>query len=205
MTRITDIQTKGQTHFFIISPSKKFNDIAAHLETQHIEFKYNSKDGMQYVFSSASSEILDKEIWIPFPEFIEQIQRRRDFRLGFQEGTILHFKLDSVNYKMNLINLSMGGACGEIPAIKDETKKLPILKSGDNLVDVNIVSSSQEGNVEVHIKKASITRVDDLKKNNGYSLGIQFMDIEKEEAHKLKKMIYDLQRYFLQRRLNPDI
>ena len=209
LTTITDIRMKGQTHFFIISPPKKFNAVAADLEKQHIEFKFNSKDGMQYAFSSTSSKILDKEIWIPFPEFIEQIQRRRDFRLGFQvgfqEGTILHFKMDSVKYKMNLINLSMGGACAEMPAIKDETKKLPVFKLGDNLVDVNIVSSSQEGNLEVHIKKASIIRVDDLKNKNGYSLGLQFMDIEKEEVHKLRKMVYDLQRYFLQRRLNPDI
>ena len=99
----------------------------------------------------------------------------------------------------------MGGACAEFPAIKDATKKFPVLKSGDNLLDVNIVSSSQEGNLEVHIEKTSIIRVDNLKNVNGYSLGLQFMDIEREEVHKLKKMIYDLQRYFLQRRLNPDI
>ncbi len=160
---------------------------------------------MQSIFICTSCKILDEEIWIPFPEFIQQIQRRRDFRLGFQEGTSLHFEIDSAKYKMNLINLSMGGCCAEIPAIKYETEKFPVLKSGDNLADVNIVSSSQEDNLEVHIKKASIIRVDDRKNNNRYRLGLQFVDIEREEVNKLKKMIYDLQRYFLQRRLKPDI
>lgn len=205
LTTITDVRTKGKTHFFIISIPKKFTDIAADYERQHIHFEFNSKDGMQFVFICTSGKILDKEIWIPFPEFIEQIQRRRDFRLGFQEGTSLHFEMDSVKYKMDLINLSMGGGCAEIPTIKDETEKFPALKSGDNLLGVNIVSSSQDDNLKVHIKKASIIRVDDRKNNNGYSLGLQFLDIEREEVNKLKKMIYDLQRYFLQRRLKPDI
>jgi len=120
LTTITDVRTKGKTHFFIIRTPRNFNDVAADFESQHINFEFNSKDGMQCVFSCTSGNILDKEAWIPFPEFIEQIQRRKDFRLGFQEGTILHFEMDSVKYKMNLINLSMGGACAEIPAIKEK-------------------------------------------------------------------------------------
>lgn len=204
-TTITDVRTKGKTHFFIIRPPNKFIDTAAGYENGHIDFEFNSKDGMQFVFICTSGKILDEEVWIPFPEFIQQIQRRSDFRLGFQGGTILNFEIDRVKYKMDLINLSMGGCCAEIPAIKDEPEKSPVLKTGDSLLDVNIVSSLQEDNLEVQIKKASIIRVDDRKNNNGYRLGLQFVDIEREEVNKLKKMIYDLQRYFLQRRLKPDI
>jgi len=202
---IADVRTKSKAPFFSISLPKNFNYVTVDLEKRPIDFEFNSTDGIQFVFICAGGQILDKEIWIPFPEFIEQIQRRRDFRLGFQEGTILNFEVNSVKYKMNLINLSMGGASAEIPAIKDETRKFSVLKSGDNPLDVNIVSFSEEGNLEVCIKKASIIRVDEPKNNNRYRLGLQFMDIEKEEVHKLKKMIYDLQRYFLQRRLKPDI
>ena len=197
-TTITDVRTKGKTHFFIIRSPNKFIDIASGYENGHINFEFNSKDGMQFVFICTSGKVLDEEVWIPFPEFIQQIQRRSDFRLGFQEGTILNFEIDRVKYIMDLINLSMGGCCAEIPAIKDEPEKFPGLKTGDSLLDVNIVSSLQEDNLEVQIKKASIIRVDDRKNNNGYRLGLQFVDIEREEVNKLKKMIYDLQRYFLQ-------
>ena len=99
LTTITDVRSKGKTHFFIIRPPNKFIDIAAGYENRHINFEFNSKDGMQFIFICTSCKILDEEIWIPFPEFIQQIHRRSDFRLGFQEGTILYFEIDSAKYK----------------------------------------------------------------------------------------------------------
>lgn len=205
LTTITDVKTKGKNHFIIIRPPNDITDIADDFEKRSLHFEFNSENGIQFSFMCPNGKIQDNDLWVPFPEFIEQIQRRRDFRLTSPVRTTLDFEVDVVKYNMNLIDLSMGGACVEIPEIKNGTEMLRVVKPGDKLLGVNIVSFSQGDKLGVRIRKASIIRVDEPKNHKGYRLGVQFTDIEREEVNKLKKMIYDLQRYFLQRRLKPNI
>ena len=205
LTMVNDVCMQSNDPFFIIDPPNDFFDIVTDLDQAKIRFEFNFKEGVQYVFTSVGGMILDNEIWIVFPDIIKRIQRRKDFRLEFPKGSVICFQLKSIEHEMDLINLSMGGAYAEISVNTNGDEKIPILKSGNSVRNVVLSAPSDEGNLNVHINKASIIRVKKLKTGKRYKLGIQFIDIDRAEVKVLKKLIYDSQRRFLQKRLKPDV
>ncbi len=98
----------------------------------------------------------------------------------------------------------MGGAYIEITMPKNEDNEAPEYKRGDLLIDIELMFYLKEEKLSVHIKKAAIIRARELGNQKGFRLGLQFIEIEKSEMKILKKIIYDFQRSFLQRRLKPD-
>ncbi len=204
LTIITDIKVRGNTQFLIIDPPRNLKDEVENLDNVGINFEFSEKDGVRFIFKCSGGKILDKELWVAFPDYIERIQRRNDFRLWFSSGTIIHFKIDSVKYKTYLKNISMGGAYIEIPMPRNEDKEAPEFKRGDLLIDIELMFYLEEETLNVHIKKAAIIRAREVGTQKGFSLGLQFIEIEKSEMKILKKLIYDFQRSFLQKRLKPD-
>lgn len=204
LTIITGVRTEGDIPFLLIDCPKNLNDEVEDLDKVGINFEFSEKDGVRFTFKCIGGKILDKDLWVSFPDYIERIQRRKDFRLWFSDGTIIHFKMDSVRYKMFLKNVSMGGAYVEISMIKNEDKEIPSFNPGDILMDIDLMFPLEEEEVKVHIDKASIIRASELEKQKGFSLGLQFIEIEKNEMNILKGIIYNLQRSFLQRRLKTD-
>ena len=205
LTMVIDIRRNDNEPFFIIDPPNDFQENVPDLTQKKIHFEFNFKEGVRYAFTSVGGMILENEIWVVFPEFIERIQRRKDFRLEFPKGSRIRFHLESIAHEMDLINLSMGGAYAEISMNKDGEEKVPYLESGNTVHDIVLCAPSEEGNLEVNIKKASIMRVEKIKTGKRYKLGIQFIEIDGTEVKTLKKLIYDSQRSFLQNRLKPDV
>ena len=205
LTMVTDIRMQKKDAFFIIDPPSGFYDIVNDIDHTRIYFDFNTKDGIQYAFKSVGGLIRDEQIWIEFPDIIERIQRRKDFRLEFPKGSVMRFQIESIEYEMNLINLSMGGAYAEISLNTNGAEKSPRLKSGSSLHNVVLSAPSEEGNLDVHILKISIIRVERAKTEKGCKLGLQFTDMDSGEVKILKKIIYDFQRRFLQKRLKPDV
>ncbi len=204
LTIITGVRKQGDTSFLIIDSPRKLDDEVEDLENVDIHFEFSEKDGVRLSFKCDGGKKLDKELWVEFPEYIERIQRRKDFRLWFSHGTIIHVKIDSVTYKMTLKNISMGGAYVEISMLRNEDKEITAFKSGDLLKNIELMIHSEEEDMTVNINKASIIRANEMEKQKGFLLGLQFLDIEKHEMSVLKKIIYNLQRNFLQRRLKAD-
>ncbi len=205
LTIITGVKTRGNKSFLLIDSPKNFNDAVEDLDNVEIKFEFSEKDGVRFNFKCNGGKVLDKDIWVAFPDYIERIQRRKDFRLWFSDGTIIHFEMDSNRYKMALKNISMGGAYVEISMVKNEDKEIPAFKPGDVLTDIELTFPLDEEEVKVHIEKASIIRSSELERQKGYSLGLQFIEIGKNEINILKKIIYDFQRNFLQKRLKTDV
>ena len=205
LTMIIDVRRNGNDSFFIIDSPNDFHDNVTDFDQTEIHFEFNFKEGVRYAFKSAGGMILENEIWIVFPDIIERIQRRKDFRLGFPKGSRIRFQLKSIEHEMDLINLSMGGAYADISMNKKGEEKNPFLKSGNTVHNIILWSPSEEGNLEVLINEASIIRVEKLKTGKRCKLGLQFIDIDSTEVKTLKKLVYDIQRNFLQRRLKPDV
>jgi len=205
LTMVNDVRMQNNDPFFSIDPPNDFFDIVADLDQTKIRFEFNFKEGVQYIFTSDGGMMLENEIWIVFPDIIKRIQRRKDFRLEFPKGSVIRFQLKSIEHELDLINLSMGGAYAEISVKRDGDGKIPILKSGNSVRNIILSAPSAEGNLKIHIHKASIIRVEKLKTGKSFKLGIQFIDIDRAEVKSLKKLIYDSQRSFLQKRLKPDV
>jgi len=205
LTMVIDVRRNGNDSFFIIDPPNDFHENVTDLDQTKIHFEFNFKEDVRYAFASAGGMILENEIWIVFPDIIERIQRRKDFRLEFPKGSRIRFQLKSIEHEMDLINLSMGGAYADISMNKKGEEKIPFLKSGKTVHNIILWSPSEEGNLEVLINKASIMRVEKQKTGKRCNLGLQFIEIDSTEVKTLKKLIYDIQRNFLQRRLKPDV
>ncbi len=204
LTIITGIKTQGNHSFLLIDSPKNFKDSVEDLDSVGINFEFTEKGGVRFRFKCTGGKIQDKDIWVAFPDYLERIQRRKDFRLWFSDGTLIDFEMDSVRYKMALKNISMGGAYVEISMVKNEDKEIPAFKPGDILTDIQLTFPLDKEALSVHIDKASIIRANELEKQKGFSLGLQFIEIGKNEMNILKKIIYDIQRNFLQRRLKTD-
>ena len=204
LTIITGIRTQGHDTFLLIDSPKNFSDSVEELDNVGINFEFSEKDGVRFRFKCMGGKILEKDLWVAFPPYVERIQRRKDFRLWFSDGTIIHFEMDSLRYRMALRNISMGGAYVEISMIKNEDMAIPAFKPGDILRDIELTFPLDEEEIKVNIEKASIIRSSELEKQKGYSLGLQFIEVGRNEMNVLKKIIYDFQRNFLQRRLKTD-
>jgi len=204
LTIITDIRAQGHSHFLLIDVPKNLNEEVEDLNNGILEFEFSEKDGVRFKFKCSGGQILEKELWVGFPDYIERIQRRQDFRLWFLGETIIHFEMDSAKYKMSLKNISMGGAYVEISILKNKDKEIPSFKPGDTLTHIKLTFPLEEEALKIRINKASIIRVTELEKQKGFSLGLQFIEIEKDEMNTLKNIIYNFQRSFLQRRLKTD-
>lgn len=194
LTAVTNIRARKNMLFFLIDYPEGFKEAVSDIEVWKMHFEFNGSDNAQYNFRTSSGEILDNEIWIRFPKFIEKIQRRKHFRIEVPLGTKLHFEKKSAMFEMNVIDISLRGT------IVTSIQKNAILKSGENLIDVQLVFPSEKKDLMVYIKKASVKRVGKNAPMERYTYSLYFAIIEKNEETALTKIIYELQRKLLQKR-----
>lgn len=194
LTIIIGIRAKKNMLFFLIDYPKGFKEAVSDVEVWEMRFEFIGNDNLQYIFKTSDGEISGNEIWIRFPEFIEKIQRREHFRIEVPLGTKLHFEKKSAGIEMNVIDISPRGA------LVTSIQKNAILKSRENLIDVQLVFPSEKKDLMVHIKKASVKRMGKNAPMERYTYILYFAMIEKNEEAALTKIIYELQRKLLQKR-----
>jgi c-di-GMP-binding flagellar brake protein YcgR len=194
LTIVTDIRARKNMLFFLIDYPKGFKEAVSDVEVWEMSFEFIGSDNLQYVFKTSGGEISGNEIWIRFPESIEKTQRRKHFRIEVPLGTKLHFEKKSAGFEMNVIDISLKGA------LVSSVQKNAILKSGENLIDVQLVFPSKKEDLIVHIKKVSVKRAGKNLQLERYTYGLYFAIIEKNEETALTKIIYELQRKLLQKR-----
>jgi c-di-GMP-binding flagellar brake protein YcgR len=196
LTFIIGIQARKNMLFFLIDYPKGFKEAVSDVEVWEMRFEFIGNDNLQYIFKTSDGEISGNEIWIRFPEFIEKIQRREHFRIEVPLETKLHFKKQSADIEMNVIDISLKGALVNSVQIQ----KNAVFKSGENLKNVKLVFPSEKKDLVVHIKKVSAKRVEKDSQSKRYIYGLYFAKTEKNEETLLTKIISKLQIKFLQKR-----
>ena len=99
---------------------------------------------------------------------------------------------------MSMIDISLGGALGTL----DGADNPSIFTVGGNLKDVELVFPHEAKTVSVHIKEAVVRRTGKNPATGREVCAIQFIDILKRQRRKLVKLIYDIQRDYLRRRVS---
>jgi c-di-GMP-binding flagellar brake protein YcgR len=194
LTIIIGIQAIKDMLFFLIDYPKGFKEAVSDVEVWEMRFEFIGNDNLPYIFKTSGGEIIGNEIWIRFPESIEKIQRREHFRIEVPLGTKLHFKKKSAGIEMKVIDISLRGV------LVNSIQKNAILKSREDLIDVQLVFPSEKKDLMVHIKKASVKRMGKNAPMERYSYILYFAMIEKNEEAALTKIIYELQKKVLQKR-----
>ena len=114
----------------------------------------------------------------------------------------MHFRLKKIHGIIDLINVSLGGVHGVLTKHNFKFMRGPVLKKDQQIYDISIVfpgDPDRPGNT-VYVKKAEVKRVEHDQNRGFYRYAFEFAELEKEEQSKLTQVIYDLQRWYLQRR-----
>jgi len=194
LTIVTNIQYIKNSFVFFIDYTKGFKEAVSNIEVWKIRFEFIGNDKLKYLFRTSGGEIIGNEICIKFPEFIERIQRRAHFRIEVLVETKLHFKKESTDIEMNVINISLKGA------LVNSVPKNTILTSGEKLKNVKLVFPSGKKTTVIYIKKVLVKRLKKNSESKRYTYGLYFAVTEKKEEILLKKIISELQTNFLQKR-----
>lgn len=202
LTCITGITKDADGSYLHVDPPEGFEEAAAVKDPWHLRFNFNGPDHVEYVFSTRGGEFCEKGLKIPFPDHVERLQRRRNFRVSTLTGTRMHFQLKKIQGVIDLINVSLGGAYGVLIKHNFKFMRGPVLKMHQSVYDVKMVfpdDHDMPGNT-VYVKKADVRRVEHDQDRGFYRYAFEFKEMEKEERNRLTQVIYDLQRWYLQRR-----
>ncbi|MCB2145129.1 MAG: PilZ domain-containing protein [Deltaproteobacteria bacterium] len=202
LTCITGIMKDADGSHLLVDPPEDFEEAAAVKDLWHLRFNFNGPDRLEYIFSTRGGRFCEQGLKIPFPEHVERLQRRRNFRVNTLTGTQMHFKLKKIQGVIDLINVSLGGVYGVLTKHNFKFMRGPVLKMDQQVYDVSLVfpgDYDRPGNT-IYVKKAEVKRIEHDQDRGFYRYAFEFEDIEKEEQNKLTQVIYDLQRWYLQRR-----
>ena len=201
LTMITDIRHVRGSRTFSIDPPAQFNEKVADLQDWDIHFKFTGPDKIEYSFATLGGRIEGKDIWIPFPDTIERIQRRKYFRIETPPGARLALSVKKTPRLADILNLSQGGLLCVLVRLKKEIKTEPALKVGDKLADITLSCPNEEGPDDtVPIRTAVIRRVEVDPNHYRHRYALQFFDMMFSEKNELTRIIYRLQRELLRKR-----
>jgi len=203
LTLVTGIRNQRNARFLFVDYPQGFKEAVADGEECHIYFEFNGKDNLKYVFRTTGHKIINNEICIRFPEFIERRQRRKNFRIKPPLGTKLFINESSARHEVNVLNVSPRGVLG-VPVISDnghENHKMA--QVGDSLKNLELVFPFRAQDLIIRIREAVMIRYEESPALNRNVCALQFLDIEKSQAKRLIEFIFRYQRDLLRkRRLN---
>lgn len=202
LTMITRVPKDKNVSFFAIDPPRDFRKTVSKIDAWDIHFSFNGPDNLEYIFTTFGGKFFDNETRINFPDYIERLQRRRYFRLSVPTGTKLFFELDQVQREINLVNISMRGCLGLLKTFNGKDQKKLILKKEDYLKNIKIIfpADIQDNKREISVNKAIIRRAEHDPQKNMDLYAFEFVSIDKDQEKMLIRIIFNLQRMFLQRK-----
>ncbi|MBI5552168.1 MAG: PilZ domain-containing protein [Desulfobacterales bacterium] len=168
----------------------------------NLRFNFNGPDQLEYIFTTRGGFVKGRDLHLPFPEYVERIQRRKNFRMPTPIGTKMMFRTERGPAVLGVINISLGGIFGALvkPAAKDLQGSL--LTMGQDIQHAGIVvpADSETEELIIIIHKMEVRRIEHDPERNIYRYAFEFKDILANETKKLTQAIYYFQRVFLQRR-----
>lgn len=202
LTCITGTARDAGGHYLLIDPPNDFKEAAADRDLWHLRFNFTGPDQLEYIFSTRGGELGDQGLKIPFPDFVERLQRRRNFRVDTLTGSRLHFRLKKIHGVMDLINVSLGGAYGVLVKHNFKFIRGSVLKMDQQLYDVRMVfpGDDDEPDETVQVKRAEVKRIEHDQDRGFYRYALEFKEVDKEMQDRLTQVVYGLQRKYLQRR-----
>lgn len=202
LTFISEIEETANGSYLVVDAPDDFKR-AVHADEQWVlQFNLNGPDRLEYMFKTRGGRLSSKGITIPFPEHVERLQRRHNFRVNTLPDTEMHFRLKKIRGVLDLINVSRGGAYGILAKHNFKFLRRSVLKMDQRVYQCRVVfpgDGDQPGET-IYVNAAEVKRIEHDQEKDIYRYALAFCDIEKEEADRLTQAIYNLQRRYLRRR-----
>ena len=202
LTCITGIAREDEGYHLLIDPPEDFREAAADKDLWHLRFNFNGPDHLEYLFSTRGGKLCDQGLKIPFPDHVERLQRRRNFRINTLTDTRMYFKLNKIRGVLDLINISLGGAYGVLVKHNFKFMRGSVLKLDQMIYDISMVFPGDENEPDetIRVRRAEVKRVEHDQDRGFYRYAFEFKEMEKEAQQRLTQVVYSLQRRYLQRR-----
>jgi hypothetical protein len=202
LTCVACIERDSGGNYLLIDRPDGFSQSASQGESRNLRFNFNGPDRLEYIFSTRGGEICGRNLKVPFPEYVERLQRRKDFRILTVPGTKLLFAVEKFKGVIDLINISLGGAFGVLRKYKPNAPGGSILALDQRLYKIGLIfPADKEVNEQLMvINKAEVRRIGYDKERGLYKYAFEFMDVDKDQKQKLTQAIYHLQRLYLKSR-----
>lgn len=193
LTVIDGIQTSRKGQIFAVDVPEDLKKGLDAIDYRTLEFEFMDSNKVPCEFTASTAEISADRIWVMFPDVIYREQKRDDFRVEVPLRTSLCFRKDTVQYKMNVSNISMGGL---LITLRVGARDAQILSVGEKLRDIELVFQSES----VQVREALVIRMEEGIPGRSIHFGVQFIGIHGDERRVLKELLYKLQRLVLARR-----
>jgi len=203
LSHLKEIRKRLRTHYFLIDYNKDFQKATADLEEWHLRIEFTGHDGIQYAFQTSDNDVSRGMIWIKFPETVHRYQRRSLFRLEAPHGTRLYFNVNDIEYKLLVINVSLGGTLGVLVSMTRQMEQELELNHPRILENVELKFPSKDDNdqeSQVNIKRCQIIRQERNLQTKKFECAMEFKEIAEGEQKKLTELFYQWQRDYLRKR-----
>ena len=202
LTCIIGLELIQKTGYLLIDLPDGFKAEAVKSEELNLRFNFNGPDQLEYIFSTKGGEHDGNTLKVACPEYVERLQRRRNFRVNAPPGSLITFKIKKVQGVMGMINISLGGVFGALLQHNVEEAKGSILRMDQRVLNLSLYFPADDEMPDqvIVIRRSEIRRVEHDKDRNLFRYALEFMDIDRHEHKKLTQAIYHMQRQQLKRR-----
>lgn len=201
VTVVTDIRSIDKLDCFRIDCPDDFHILLKSRDRGNLYFEFNGPDKVLYTFETTPDPgWRNGEVWIPIPEEVERIQRRRDFRLEAPMGTELLLRQLIPPLKMVVLDFSLGGLLCVVASARERVKKNLMLTRGRRLKNLELLFRNENVTTKIRIGEATIVRVETNPVTGYRQYAFQYTNLEKSEEKSLTNVLYRMQRQLLRQR-----
>ncbi len=202
LTCVMSVERNPAGNFLLIDQPDEFAKAAGHPDQWNLRFNFNGPDQLEYIFSTRGGGYEGKNLKLPFPEYVERLQRRKDFRIATLPDTKLIFAFKKTKGVIDLINISLGGAFGVLRKHNQKDLSGSLFAVDQRLFKIGLIfpPSKQTNEQVVVIDKAEVRRIEHDRERKIYKYAFEFKEIDRHERQRLTQAIYHIQRQFLKNR-----
>ena len=193
LTLIDDIETSKKGGVFAVDLTADMKVGLDSANYDSLEFEFLDSNKVPCGFTAHAAEITFDRLWVMLPDVIHREQKREHFRVEAPLSARLCFTKDTVNYMLNVSNISMGGI---LVTLRIGANRDRILTVGERIQDIQLAFPSDS----VQIREAVVAWKEEGVVGRSIHFGIQFTGMRIDQRRILKEILYDLQRAFLARR-----
>lgn len=202
LTCIMSTERSPAGNFLLVDQPDEFAKAAGQPDQWALRFNFNGPDQLEYIFSVRGGGFSGKNLKLPFPEYVERLQRRKDFRIATLPDTKLIFAVKKTKGVIDLLNISLGGTFGVLRKHNQKDLNGSLFAVDQRLHKIGLIFPADKEASEqvVVIEKAEVRRIEHDKDRKLYKYAFEFKEIDKNERQRLTQAIYHIQRQFLKNR-----
>jgi c-di-GMP-binding flagellar brake protein YcgR len=197
LTCMTGLEKKGAKRYLLVDCPEGFVEQNRSLDRPNVRIDLMGPDQLQYTFKTAVVKILDRDIWLEFPEFVERIQRRGYFRISPPPGTVVVLPCENQALEAEVVNLSVGGSLLKVSGVRQGDMRLKI---GDRISGATLICRTGAAQQGISIGETTVRRVEKDSETGRLFCALEFTRMNRKEARALSQFIFQCEIDIIRRR-----